>query len=87
MAFLLNWVLLTIILVRRRHTAAASDNQAPLESWYLSGIGQELAWDGRAPPPGYDARNKDDGMVGDYVVAYTNQYDTLSLESWINTAG
>lgn len=82
LAFLLISILLSINSVRR-HTAAASNNQASLESWYLSEVGQGLAWDGRAPPPGYDTRNRydydvsdrDDEMNGDYVVAYTNRCD------------
>lgn len=64
--------LLNINSVRRRNTTAASDN------WYLSGIGQEMAWEGYAPRPGYDARNEDYEPDGDHVVAYTNRYDHSS---------
>lgn len=72
MASLQDSVVLNINSVRRMNTTGASDN------WYLSGIGEEIAWEGHAPPPGYDARNEDGEPDGDHVVAYTNRYDHSS---------
>lgn len=64
---------LSIGSVRRRQNHP-SDDRDSLESWYLSGVGEDISWDGHAPPPGYDVRVEGNGLYGDHVVAYTNRY-------------
>lgn len=70
--------LLSISSVRRRQNDPG-DNRKSLESWYLSGVGKDVHWDGDAPPSGYDMRDKYCPLYGDYVVAYTSRYDLAAL--------
>lgn len=63
----------------RRKPALCDDNEPanPNASYYLSGIGEGIAYDGQAPPQGYDVRDHEDGddfaPECDVVVAYTNR--------------
>lgn len=65
--------LLSIIPVRRKQNHTGDDRQPP-ESWYLSGVGENMEWDAYALKPGYDIRNAVDEPKGDFVVAYTSRY-------------
>lgn len=69
---------LSVRSVRRRQNHPTDDGNS-LERWYLSGVGEDITWDGCAPPPDYDIRAESgrpngDRPNGDYVVAYTNRY-------------
>lgn len=69
-------VLLTDLVVRR--SSSYTTNGQPINNWFLSGIGKGIAWEGRAPPTTYDARDviedEDKSDVGDRVVAYKKRY-------------
>ena len=79
---LLSLNLLSIRSVRRMQNPTGDDRQS-LESWYLSGVGEDMEWASYAPPPGYDLRNEVDEIVdeinGDWVVAYTSRYCFATL--------
>ena len=60
----------------RRSPKRADDQTA---RWFVSGVGSDIAWEGRAPPWGFDIRDannvgQEDTDVGDEVVAYTARY-------------
>lgn len=71
--YLLGLNSLSVGSVRRRQNHPSHDRDS-LESWYLSGVGRDIGWDGHAPPSGHDVRVDGGGLDGDFVVAYTNRY-------------
>ena len=68
-------ILLTNAVVRKRsHTTDGK----PITNCFLSGVGKGIAWEGRAPPSTYDARdvieNEENFDTGDKVFAYKARY-------------